>query len=243
MERIERRRVAMISEAVRYLKESDDAVRTVLIGGVLTLFAFLIVPLFAVAGYLVRVLDRTARGDEEPPVFDDWGALITEGAKASAIAFAYALVPTVVLVAFLASGGLLGATGSDALGALGGLAALVGGLLWLALSLLVAYAVPAALANFAETRRIGAGFELSTMRRVLADKTYATGWLTAVAILVGGGVVSSLLSVVPLLGFVAGAFVGFYAGVTAYYVIGRTWGELRHAPLREQPATRGQVEI
>ncbi|MEM4781184.1 MAG: DUF4013 domain-containing protein [Halalkalicoccus sp.] len=233
----------MIDEAIRYLKEGDDAVRTVLIGGVLTLFAFLIVPLFAVAGYLVRVLDRAGRGDEEPPVFDEWGALIVDGLKASAIAFVYALVPAVVLIAFLASGGLLGATGSDLLGAIGGLTALVGGVVWLALSLLVAYAVPAALANFAESRRVSAGFDVETMRRVLANRTYATGWLTAFAIIVVGGVVSSLLNVVPVLGFIAGAFVGFYAAVAAYYVIGKTWGEIRHPPVREAPATRGQVEI
>ncbi|KYH26671.1 hypothetical protein HAPAU_17710 [Halalkalicoccus paucihalophilus] len=233
----------MISEAIRYLNESDDAVTTVLLGGVMTLFAFLLVPLFAVAGYLVRVLDRTARGDDEPPVFDEWGELIVDGLKASAIAFVYALVPTVVLLAFLVSGGLLGASGSDVLGAIGGIGVFVGLLVWLALTLLVAYAVPAAMANFAETRHIGAGFEPATMRRVLVDRTYATGWLTAFAIIVVGGVVSSLLNVVPILGFIASAFVGFYTAVAAYYVIGHTWGEIQHAPMKEQPAVRGQVEI
>ncbi|MCL7419132.1 MAG: DUF4013 domain-containing protein, partial [Halalkalicoccus sp.] len=220
----------MISEAIRYLNESDDAVTTVLLGGVLTLFAFLLVPLFAVAGYLVRVLDRTANGDDEPPVFDEWGELIVDGLKASAIAFVYALVPTVVLIAFVLGGGLLGASGSDVLGAIGGIGVFVGLLIWLALTLLVAYAVPAALANFAETRRIGAGFDWTTMRRVLVEKTYATGWLTAFAIIVAGGVVSSLLNVVPILGFIASAFVGFYTAVAAYYVIGHTWGEIQHAP-------------
>lgn len=233
----------MISEAIRYLSESDDAVTTVILGGIMTLFAFLILPLFAVMGYMVRVLDRTAAGEDEPPVFDEWGDLIVDGAKASAIAFVYALVPTAVLIAFLVSGGLFDATGSDLLGAIGGLTVVVGGLVWLALTLAVAYAVPAALANFAETRRIGAGFEWATMRRVLVDRTYATGWLTAFAIIVVGGVVSSLLNVVPLLGFIASAFMGFYVAVAAYYVIGRTWGEMNHAPLAERPATRGQAEI
>lgn len=233
----------MISEAIRYLNESDDAVTTVLLGGVLTLFAFLLVPLFAVAGYLVRVLDRTANGDDEAPRFDDWGELIVDGAKASVIAFVYALVPTIVLLAFLVSGGLLGASGSDVLGAIGGIGVFVGLLVWLALTLLVAYAVPAALANFAETRHIGAGFEPATMRRVLVDRTYATGWLTAFAIIVVGGVVSSLLNVVPLLGFIASAFVGFYVAVAAYYVIGHTWGEIQHPPVRERPEVSGQAEI
>lgn len=233
----------MISEAINYLKESDDAATTVLLGGVLTLFGFLLVPLFAVAGYLVRVLDRTAKGDDEPPVFDDWGELIVDGLKASAITFVYALVPLVVLIGFMVSGGLLSASGSDVLGAIGGIGIFLGLLVWLALTLAVAYAVPAALANFAETRRVGAGFEPATMRRVLVDRTYATGWLTAFAIVFAGAIVSSLLNMVPLLGFIASAFVGFYVAVAAYYVIGHTWGEIQHPPIRERPEVSGQAEI
>lgn len=86
----------MIDEAIGYLRSSENATRTALLGGVLTLFAFLIVPLFAVAGYLVRVLDGTASGDDEPPVFEDWGELIIEGARASAIAFVYTMIPAIL---------------------------------------------------------------------------------------------------------------------------------------------------
>lgn len=233
----------MIAEAVGYLKESDDAVTTVILGGVMTLFAFLIVPLFATMGYAVRVLDRTARGDDEPPVFEDWGELIVDGAKATAIAFVYALVPTAVLLAFVVSGVLLGASGSELLGTVGGIGVFAGFVVWLALTLAIAYALPAALANFAGTRRIGAGFDWATMRRALADKAYATGWLTAFVILVAGGVVGGLLNAVPLIGFIASAFVGFYATVAAYYVIGHTWGELEYAPVKERPVVDGQPGI
>lgn len=233
----------MIGEAINYLRESDDAVRTVIIGGILSLFAFLIVPLFAIAGYLVRVLDRTANGDDEAPVFDDWGDLIVDGAKASAIAFVYALVPAVVLAAFALSSGLLGATGNDVLGAIGGIWAVLGTVLGLALVLGVAYVVPAAVANFAEKRTLAAGFEIDTLRRVLVDRTYATGWLMAFLVIVAGSVVSGLLNVVPVIGTVASAFVGFYVAVAAYYIIGHTWGEIRHVPVRRRPGARRQPQL
>lgn len=233
----------MISEAVGYLRESENAATTVIIGGILSLFGFLIVPLFAVAGYLVRVLDRTASGDDEAPVFDDWGELIVEGAKASVIAFVYALAPMVVLFAFGLSGVVLGSTGNNALGTIGGIGVFVGMLLWLGLSLAAAYAAPAAIANFAEKRTLAAGFEVETMRRVLVDKTYATGWLMAFLVIVAGGIVSSLLNVIPILGFIASAFVGFYVAVAAYYIIGHTWGEIEHAPVREYPEPTGQAQI
>lgn len=233
----------MIPAAMNYLRESEDAATTVIIGGILTLFAFLIVPLFAVAGYLVRVLDRTASGEEEPPIFEDWGDLIVEGAKASIVAFVYASVPTVVLLAFVVSGGLLGSSDSGVLGAVGAIGVVLGLVAWIGLSLAAAYVVPVALANFAENRTLGAGFDRATLGRVLVDRTYAVGWLTALAVVVAGGLVAGLLSLLPIVGAIAGAFVSFYAAVMAYYVVGRTWGELRHVPAREQPAAPGRVEI
>jgi hypothetical protein len=233
----------MIGEAITYLRESDDAVRTVIIGGILSLFAFLIVPLFAIAGYLVRVLDRTASGDDEAPVFDDWGDLIVDGAKASVIAFVYALVPAVVLAAFALSSGLLGATGSDVLGAIGGIWSALGTVLGFALVLGIAYVVPAAVANFAEKRTLASGFEIDTLRRVLVDRTYATGWLMAFLVIVAGSVISGLLNVVPIVGTIASAFVGFYVAVSAYYILGHTWGEIRHLPVRGRPEARRQPQL
>ena len=46
----------MIEASLNYLRESDDAVVTLLIGGVLLLASPLLIPAFAVLGYVVRVL-------------------------------------------------------------------------------------------------------------------------------------------------------------------------------------------
>jgi len=48
-------------------------VKTVLIGGPPTLLGVLVVPTILVAGYVVRVLRGTVRGDGTPPRFDAWG--------------------------------------------------------------------------------------------------------------------------------------------------------------------------
>jgi len=52
--------------------------------------AFLVVPVFILAGYFIRVLNRTAGGDEVPPVFDEWGELAVTGLQAVLIGVAYA---------------------------------------------------------------------------------------------------------------------------------------------------------
>lgn len=221
----------MFNESLGYLRQSDDWVKTVLIGGVLSLLGFLLVPAFLVFGYAVRVLRATMVGDETPPEFGDWGDLTVDGLKAFAVAIVYSLVPAIVMAVFGGLGVLgivLGSgDGGSGLGAaLGGLTAFLGVVLGLLLSLAAAYVVPAALANFAETGRVGAAFDVGELRPVLTSGAYATAWAVGFAIIVGAGVVTSVLNVVPFLGFVVGAFVSFYALVAAYHAVGTAWGQL-----------------
>jgi hypothetical protein len=235
------RRNTMLSDAIEYLKDSDDAWKTSIIGGLCLLFGFLLIPLFLVWGYVVRVLDRTSRGDDVPPVFDEWGELTVEGAKAFAILLAYSLVPVVVGVTLV--GGVWAATGGSP-GSIGAAGFVLAGLITLVLFVAAAYVSPAALANFAEDRRLGAGFDFEELRPVLATGTYATGWLLAAGIVLVGSFVSGLLNAIPFVGTVLGAIVAFYALVAAYYVIGHTWGDLHPVAVdgtdgeasRERPA-------
>jgi hypothetical protein len=220
----------MLSKSLNYLKESDDVWRTSIIGGVLLLFGFLLIPLFLVWGYVVRVLDRTAQGNHEPPVFEEWSELTIDGAKAFAILLAYSLVPVVVGTALVSV--IMFATGGSP-GSIGAAGLIVAGLLTLALLAASAYVSPAALANFAAERRLRAGFDVDELRPVLSTGTYATRWLLALGIIVAGGIVSGALNAVPLLGTALGAVVAFYALVSAYYVIGHTWADLHPIPIDE----------
>ncbi|KTG27223.1 DUF4013 domain-containing protein [Haloferax profundi] len=229
----------MISESINYLRNGEDWVKTVLIGGVLGLLSFLIIPTFLVIGYLLRVVRATMRGDEEPPEFDEWGDMLVDGLKGFAIAFVYFLIPAIVALVFGFAGliGIVAGGGSDAAGAFGGIVTLLGLLVAFVLSLAAAYLVPAALANYAETDRLGAGFDFGTLRPILTSGKYATAWLTAFVVLFAASLVVGILNVVPLLGFVVGAFVTFYASVAAYYIIGKTWGELHDIEMMDEGET------
>lgn len=218
--------VDRIVDAFNYPRESEDVVKTVLIGGLLTLFSFLLIPAFFAGGYLLRVLERTAAGDDELPVFEGWGDLGVEGLKAFLITMVYGFVPFAIGGALLAVSFAIG-SGGDAMGAVGALGMFLAMTVWFGLGLAVAYVIPAALANYAEKRTIGAGFDVATLKPVLTNKTYAIGWLTAFAVILIGGVIASVVGVVPLLGQIAGAFIGFYVAMGAYAVIGRTWADLR----------------
>jgi hypothetical protein len=120
-----------------------------------------------------------------------------------------------------------------------GAVGLVVGLLALALGLLAAYVVPAAVANYAEQGSIRSGFAVGDLRPVLTSGTYATAWLTGFVIVLGAGLVAAVLNVVPILGTVVGAFVGFYAVTAAYYLVGHAWGDCRGLELHDGEGEAG----
>ncbi|WP_297885861.1 DUF4013 domain-containing protein [uncultured Halorubrum sp.] len=240
----------MIEASLNYLRDGDDALVTTLIGGVLLLASPLLIPSFLVLGYLARVIRRTADGDDEPPAFDEWGDLLVEGLKAFAVTFVYSLVPLAVL-AVAAAFGVGAAVLGSAEGAGGLLGGLVGGLVALALvvvalaaSLAGLYVTPAALAAVAESGRVGDGFALGTLWGIVTKRAYAVGWLTAAAVVFAGALAIGVLSIVPVLGTIAGFFVQFYAVVAAAAIIGWTWTDVRPVtaePTEAEPAERPVV--
>lgn len=105
----------MLEDALSYPRR-DDSWRTVVIGGLLTCFGFLLLPLFVVYGYGVHVLRSSALGEAEAPPFDDWSDLLVDGLKAFAISLAYGFVPFLIVFAAL-SGTIFGGHGVNGGGA------------------------------------------------------------------------------------------------------------------------------
>ena len=214
-----------LERVVTYPTNSDDWLKTVLIGGALTLFSFLIVPAFFVYGYVLRVLRDGIEGTEEPPVFDDWGTLLKEGVVAFVIVLVYQLIP--LLVFFLTVGGSLAAiaSGSEA-GAGVGIVGLFGGLaLSTLLALAFGYVTLIGLANYAHVGTLGSAFDLDLIRSVATDRAYAIPWLYGVGVFLAAAIVASVLGIVPFVGAIAGVFVTFYGQVAAAWVWGTGFGD------------------
>jgi hypothetical protein len=223
----------MISASLDYLRDGENAVVTGLVGGRLLLTSPLVVPSVLVLGYVSRVLRQTADGDDTPPAFEAWGDLLVEGAKGFAVTLVYSLLPLLVFAtaALFAVGaaivGFDGSAGGALGGLLGGALALLLALVALAVSIAGLYVTPAALAAVADSGRIGDGFALGTLWTVVTKRAYATGWLAAAAVVLAGALAVGVLSVVPVIGTIAGLFVQFYALVAAAAIIGWTWADVR----------------
>ena len=233
----------MVSDSITYLRNSDELAKTILIGGVLSILSVLLVPAFVVSGYLVRVLRSAIDGEATAPAFGEWGELFVDGLKAFVIAFVYGLVP--MIAAFVLVGGSLVATFSTESGAglLGGVGLLFGLAVSVVLGLAAWYLIPAATANFATTGRLSAGFDVGALRPVVTSRSYATGWLLALGVVVLAAVVAGVLNAVPVLGTIVGVFVSFAASVVAYHVIGRTWADLQPIATRDNGAVDDQPVV
>ena len=232
----------LLLNTLAYPAESNDAFRVISLGAVLVLLWFLLIPLFLLVGYLVRVVDHASRDRPNTPDFGDWTDMLLDGAKAFTIVLAFFVTPFLVGNAVALVGVALAGFGP-----VGPAVATFGLLLWLLLTLVAAYLLPAAIANFARSARVAdqrqfrAGFDHGLLKRTLGNRTYAIGWLIALVVALPGVSVWFVLTLTPLppvgvgaldLTFLApavGALFGFYALVGASYAVGRTWDEFERA--------------
>lgn len=225
-------------DAINYPRSGDEPLPTLLIGGILSLLGFLVIPAVLVLGYLMRVLGATIAEDPEPPRFEDWGELLVDGVKAFVIGFVYLLIPVIVFgasVGGIALDAIL--TGDVGPGAVAG--SLAGFFLSFLLTLLAWYVVPAALANAADKGRLSAGFAFGEIRPIIFNGGYATAWVLAIALFIAGGIVVGVLGIIPPLGFVAGGFVFFYLDMVAFYLYGRAYANVGASEPAPEP-TAGQ---
>jgi len=245
----------MFETAIRYLAEGDG-VETILIGGLLTLLAWLLLPAVLVAGYFQRVFAATNAG-EPAPSFGDWGDLFGEGSRAIAVALAYLAVPIVLLGAVLASllvfsvetttvvdsgvpadpGTVVEPAASAGPGLLT-VAVVFGGLALAGVTGLLAwYVLPAALARLAVDGRLVAAFEFRELAGIVSTGPYATGWLLALVVLVVDGAVVGALASIPIVGWGVAPFAVFYLNAVAVALYGQGY---RDATRREGRTADGE---
>jgi hypothetical protein len=233
----------MLEEAIHYPRADEGWVRTVVIGSVLTLLGFLLIPAILVFGYYMRVMRSTISGDGTPPEFDEWSDLFVDGLKGFAVTLVYMLVPAIVFGVTV--GGFLTATvagdGNVGFGAV--LGALAGFAVSAVIALLFWYVVPAAVANVARTGKVGSGFAFEELRPALMSGVYAVPWALSVAVLVATGILTGLLNVVPLVGFLLAMPVTFYATVVAFRLAATGFGNATEAVVErpEEPSGRPMV--
>lgn len=228
----------MLEDGLSYPLAGDSAVGRIVVGSLLVLGSFLIVPLVLLFGYLVRVLASSARGDPEPPAFDDWGAMFVDGLKGLAVTLVYGIVPFLLIgvSVAIAIGGA--GSGSDAAAGILGSIGIVGILLSSVALFLLYYLVPAALTKMAVEDSVGAAFDVGDLTDVLLSVDYLVAWLVPFVIAFVVQVVTTVLVLVTFgLGAILIPPIQFYTNVAVFYMFGRAFGKVTDAgPARQSPA-------
>lgn len=189
-------------DTLTFPMEDDDWIVTVLIGGALAFFGiFLLIPLFAVYGYMIEVMRGAVEGETEPPAFENWGDLFVDGIKGFVIVIAYQIVPMIVGGGILLLSTLLFATGSDAGVGLGALGYVLGFGAWGILGLVFGYVGMAGLVNFAVEDSLGAAFDVGTVKAVALSKEWLVAWAYYVGISIIASIVGSIGITAPFAQF------------------------------------------
>lgn len=145
--------------------EDPDWIKKIAIGGVFTLLASLIIGIFFVIGYQVRILRNVANGAPRPlPEWDDLGGIFNDGLAPFGAYLAYGLGATLLVSPFFCMmafvGPMLG--GNDG-GAAAGAVIAIGAVVFYASIFVIGLAMwvwlPAAFLRVALAGRFGAAFE------------------------------------------------------------------------------------
>ncbi len=209
-----------IRKAFTYLFDDPEWITKVLIGGILNLFGFLIIPSLLVGGYMIVHARRVALGeDTRLPRWENWGEYLAKGILSVIINFVYSL-PIIVLGACLALvSAAFGSDGSNSNNPAPIIASVCLGLPMLVYGLVIAFVLPAARLRYAVTDDLGAAFRFGEVFALInsALDRYLTFVVVSIAALLIAFVVT--LVTLPLcgLGILVAPFVTFWSyGVWAY---------------------------
>lgn len=190
----------MFIESIQYPFRDQKWLKKVLIGGILSILSFLIIPIFLVMGYFVWI-SRFALDDRRTlPKFERWGDLLSDGLEATIIILAY---PTLSTPIFLMSGFVN--SFETVLLLLGFIALLVS-----------IYLLPLALCNYIRLSNLMRAFDTKDILTLGAEQAYFKCWLIAIGIAIVGYTVGGSLSFLLI-----GVFVNFYTGICLCYLFGR----------------------
>lgn len=195
---------------------------------------------FALTGYYLDYIRNTAHGKETPlPEWSLFGRFWVRGLLASIAIFLYMLpaiaILTVGVLAFVVPVSMVTDSGSMDSG--GGLEALFAGGMCLLVMLAMIYMVAvwiftaAALAHYAMHEEFSTAFAFGEIKRRLSTPGagYATALVMSIVIAIVAGTVSStvttILFFIPVLGWIAGIFIGgaigFVGSVMAAHLFGQ----------------------
>lgn len=210
-------------ETVLAPTREDGWRRRMLVGGLLVLGWFLIVPLAIVHGYLVRVMREGAGA----PLGEDPTALIRDGIAVWAIALVYLAIPLITgaITVGAAVRAIRTGTAEGTLLALTGV--LAGGGLTVLWGLCLGYLAIGGIVTYAHRGRLVDAFSPRLLAQFIPSRPFAIAFAVSLVCLGVAGIVGAI----PLVGWALMPFLFFYALVVSAHLWAQGYTTARQRPL------------
>ena len=220
-----------IGKAFSFVAEDEEWLTKIGIGAVVSLFSFLILPIFLLVGYVVQVTRNVRNGEPRPlPAWTDWEKLFMDGLFVAIAQIVYTL-PFWLLICLaiglsVAFGGLAGAS-EDA--AIMGVAAtwLVVACLLVVFTIALLFISPAIVIQYVRAGDFGATMRVGEVLGIARDNA---GQILIAALAVFGvsllySFVAGALQLIPCVGqiisMIAGIFVGPWLAASSGHLYGQ----------------------
>jgi Protein of unknown function (DUF4013) len=208
-----------LGKAFSFPFKDPEWISKFLLAAVFMVLSIVLIGIFIIAGYLVRVTQRVMRGEQNAlPAWDDIGVKLVIGFKYCVVQLVYIIPIVLIWVPFFILMIISGIADPDAAGALTGLgisAWIIGMLLIVPYSLLLTALTPIIMIRFAQNERIADALDVAEIWRFFRQNWQNT--LIIALIAVG---LQSFAGVGILLFLVGIFFTIFYAYLVSAYLYG-----------------------
>ena len=219
-----------IGKAFSFVFEDEKWITKVLIGGLLFLFSWLIIPFLIVIGYMIEIVNKTASDSKELlPEWTNIGNKLTKGFVVFIIYFLYGLPIVFLSIIYSIIIGVLNTSasapeGQTVIGTIIGLLSLFLMLVIVIYSIALILILPVAIIKYAVSLNFSEAFNLKENWKFVREN------ITNLILVL---VLSYVAQIIGSLGFIA-LFIG--AAFTSFYalaVIGNLYGQLAKVGLKK----------
>lgn len=219
-----------INKAIRFTFDDKQWISKLLVGVVMSVLAFLILPALVLQGYVVKLVRKVMNGDDNDlPEWVEWGDLLRDGffVTVGQLVWSLPFILLMLIVGF-ATGGLGSLADSDVAAA----AATGGGLLMLCLILLTIliflFLTPALLIQYAIKGEFAAMFRIGEIVDIIRDNMsdILIAFLVTVLAVFAVTLIGGVLSLIPCLGWIAAFLIGLATGPYIQFVSGHLYGQI-----------------
>jgi hypothetical protein len=213
-----------INKSITFVFDDKRWITKILIGGVVLLFSFLIIPIFFLYGYMVKIIRNVMDGLDDPlPEWEKWGLLLKDGFAIVVATLVYTLPIWILMccsiLVFLPVGSLEG-NAADIMAGIGVLALVLMSCLFILFAIGLALVAPAITIQYAREGNLSACFRFGEVLGMVRDNIGDI--LISLLVLFGISFALSLIGIIPIVGWV----ISFLASIYTIFVTGHLYGQI-----------------